>query len=77
MNNITEPTVSRYKGNPIISLPMRSGKCLSFGLHKAAIIVKYFEHIEMFATHQARPTGEDSHLDNPPVESLSVAPERY
>jgi len=43
-----EVTVSEYKGNPVISLPIGPRGGFTFGLTKARAIIKYLDDIKAF-----------------------------
>lgn len=74
--NVTEPTRSQYKGSPILTLPTGNGYGFSFGLRKAQSIIDHLEAIKSFIADQDQPTGEDSHLDDPPPADITTPPER-
>jgi len=45
---LEEVTTSKYKGNPVISLPTGWGKGMTFGLKKAQAILLYLDDIKKF-----------------------------
>lgn len=47
-SDVQSPTISEYKGNQIINLPMDNGKDFSFGVTKAKTILQYLEEIKKF-----------------------------
>lgn len=47
---ISQPTEGSYEGKPTLSIPLSSGKPFTFGIEKAAAIVRWFEAIKEWST---------------------------
>ncbi len=46
---ISAPIEGTFEGKPVISIPLASGKPFTFGVEKAAAIVKHYEAVKAFS----------------------------
>lgn len=48
IQKITAPVRGTYEGKPTLSIPLASGKPFTFGVEKAAAILKHLEAVQSF-----------------------------
>ena len=54
---ITAPVEGEYEGKPTISIPLASGRPFSFGVEKAAAIVKHIEAVKAWSAKHPSQAG--------------------
>lgn len=55
---ISVPVEGEYEGHPTISIPLNSGKPFTFGIEKAAAVLKWLDAVKAFAAKNPAKGGK-------------------